>query len=216
VQAAEQGDEMTIDELVKQGVDVNAKGRYGVTPLLRCFWAQNKKGYSKLLALKADPNALDERGESVMHKAALADDPYWLDQALKHGGNPNLVNKGSKHNPGETPIFYAILEQRIENANLLITAGADIHHKNEKGFFPLMRAVKRPAYPIAYALLEAGADYKAKEPFGGVNAVEWISGRNLDDIPSRFVKEQGPWFLKTVEWLRNKGEKIEIRGEKSK
>ncbi|HYV37455.1 MAG TPA: ankyrin repeat domain-containing protein [Gemmataceae bacterium] len=216
VQAAEQGDEKTIDELVKQGVDVNAKGRYGVTPLLRCLWAQNKKGYSKLLGHKADSNILNERGQSVMSQAALADNPFWLDQALKNGGNPNLVNKGSKFNPGETPLFYAIGNQRTENAKLLIAAGADIHHKNEKGYFPLMLAVSRPAYPIAYLLLEAGADYHQKEPFGGKNAVEWISGRNLDSIPPHMVDEQGPWYLKTVEWLRNKGEKIEIRAEKEK
>jgi ankyrin repeat protein len=209
VLAAEQGDTKTIDDLVKQGVDVNAKGRSDVTPLLRAFWAKNKEGFMALLRHGADPNALNDRGEAVMNEAAMDGDSFWLAQALKQGGRPNLVNVGNPNSPGETPIYYAILNDRTENAKLLIAAGADVNRKNKGGTFPLMRAARRPAYSIVFALLEAGADYRQKDAHGN-DVVEWISGRNEDDIPVSYLEEQWPWFLKTVDWLRKKGENVEI------
>jgi hypothetical protein len=73
--------------------------------------------------------------------------------------------------------------------------------------------VRRPAYPIVYALLEAGADYHQKDA-NGETAVDEISGRNEDLIPAFYRKEQAPWYRKSVEWLRKKGEKVEVLGEK--
>jgi ankyrin repeat protein len=136
VVAAEKGDVETIDALVKKGIDVNAKGRYDVTPLLRSLLAKNKDGFDRLLKHGADPNILDDRGAAVMNEAAKEEDSYWLAQALKHKGNPNLVNAGNRNSPGETPIFYAITNQRTENAKLLIAAKADLNHKN-KGQLPI-------------------------------------------------------------------------------
>jgi ankyrin repeat protein len=92
--AAEKGDVEKIDALVKDGVSVNAKGHSNMTPLLFCFFAKNKKGYSALLRHKADPNVLTSEGESVIYEAASEADPFWLREALKHGGNPNLAPNG--------------------------------------------------------------------------------------------------------------------------
>jgi ankyrin repeat protein len=215
VLAAEKGDVKAIDDFVKKGVDVNAKGRHNVTPLLRSLLAKNKEGFASLLKHGADPNSLDDRGTAVMNWAAMEADSFWLAQALKHGGKPNLVNVGNRYSPGDTPMIYAVLEQRTENAKLLIAAGADVNHKNKAGQVLLVRAGERPAYGIVYALLEAGADYHQKD-LNGLDLVRFISGRNEESIPPFYREEQAPWYFKTVEWLRKKGEKVEIRGEKEK
>ncbi len=58
--AAGRGRIRKIDELFGRGVDVNARGTSGATPL---FWAmKNAKGFRRLLELGADPNAVFEDG----------------------------------------------------------------------------------------------------------------------------------------------------------
>jgi len=175
---------------------------------LRSLLARNKEGFTKLLEHGADPNVLDAKGAAVMNYAASEEDPFWLAQALKHKGNPNLLNEGNTFFPGSTPLFYAISAKRPANAKLLIAGGADLNAKDGYGLFPLLSAAMRPAYDIVYTLLEAGADYQQKDAHGQT-VLEWLSRRNEDSFPD-FQKEQRPWFSKTVEWLRKKGVKVEI------
>src|SRR3989442_1638727 len=55
VLAAERGDIERISALSKEGVDVNTKGRYNLTPLLRSIEKKQKESFSRLLMLGADP-----------------------------------------------------------------------------------------------------------------------------------------------------------------
>ena len=65
--AAAKGRVGTVEELVDLGVDVNASGTKGATPL---FWAMsNYNGFKKLLELGADPNVIFGNGGSIMHIA---------------------------------------------------------------------------------------------------------------------------------------------------
>jgi len=205
VLAAEKGEIKLIDRLVQEGVDVNTKASDNVTPLLRAFLARNKKGYASLLQHGADPNIQNSLGLAVLSRATWEADSYWLDEALKHKGNPNLVHTGSKSR-NETPLFFAINENRLENAKLLIAAGADLKHKDGLGYSPLMLAAGRPAYDIAYELLMAGADYR-QEDSGGDNYIGWVSRRNEHFVQGQ---DQQIWFLKTVDFLKEKGEKFEL------
>lgn len=143
--AAETGDVATIDVLVKEGVDVNSRGRANVTPLLHCLWRKNKAGYAALLHHRADPNVCTRLGSAVVHEAAEEPDPFWLRLALEHGANPNLINTGHPYFPNQTPLYYAIaafslgqggslpMSGRIESVRLLIGAGADLNHKDASG-----------------------------------------------------------------------------------
>ncbi|NQY66062.1 MAG: DUF2974 domain-containing protein [Alteromonadaceae bacterium] len=90
-QAAGDGDgELSIvATLVQQGVDVNSRGKGNATPL---FWSmKNFDGYNKLLELGADPNIIFNDGGNVIHWAMRIEDDRFLDAALKHGGDANLV-----------------------------------------------------------------------------------------------------------------------------
>src|SRR6266850_1680209 len=64
--AAETGNIDRLNRLAKDGIDVNSKGRYNVTPLLRSLQAKNMRGFETLLKLGADPNTLDDNGFAVM------------------------------------------------------------------------------------------------------------------------------------------------------
>jgi ankyrin repeat protein len=207
--AAENGDVDVIDSLVKDGVDVNAKGRYNVTPLLRSLIARNKRGFDALLRHGADPNVLNIRGFAVTNEAALDEDPYWLQEALKHGGNPNLVNEGNPYFKGQTPLYYAISRSRVANAKLLIAAKADVNHQDATESCPLLRAAERGEYEIVYALLEAGADFRQRNK-AGVDLVGWVALSKEDEFTQETSRM---WFLRTVDLLRKKRAEAEAPKE---
>jgi ankyrin repeat protein len=205
VLAAEQGDIDAINVLIERGVDVNARGRYNVTPLLRSLVARNKAGYSALLGHGADPNILNDRGFAAVNTAALEEDPYWLREALEHGGNADLVNEGNPFFPGQTPLYYAISKNRSENAKLLIGAKADVNHKDATQSCPVLRAAEQGNYEIVLALLNAGADFRQRDK--AYDLVSWVSQRNENDFEN---EESRVWFRKTVQFLKDRGVKIEL------
>jgi ankyrin repeat protein len=205
-EAAESGDVEKIDALVKGGADVNFRGSENVTPLLRSLRAKNKEGFAALLRHGADPNAFDTRGFAPTNEAALDDDSYWLQEALKNGGNANLVTDGNPIAQGWTPIYYAISSRRLENVKLLCKAGADLNHKNMMQSCPLLWAAQRPAYDIVLVLLQAGADFRQKNSADD-DLIVWISRRNDGFVVE---DEQKLWFAKTVQFLKAQGAKFDL------
>lgn len=202
VKAAGQGDVETIDRLVERGVDVNSRGRGGATPLLKAFFSKNREGYLALLRHGANPNLLDDTGKAVANQAVEEKDPFWLAEALKHGANPNLVNEGNRFYPNSTPIFYAIDAGRYANVKLLIEAGADLDHQEEKfGNSPLMQASQTANYDIVLMLLEAGADFRIPDKHGRDLIKYWYRGRDENMVP----KSQKEWFRKVQEFFKAKG-----------
>ena len=166
--AAERGDIAEIRRLVQEeGVDVNHVGEQGITPLLRALSRKNWEGFSELLALGADPNRQMSNGGTVINLAArLTGEPRWLSLALEHGGNPDLPNRMNPNAHGATPIFYAIAEHNVEGVQVLIDGGADVDFVDDLGMAPIHEAGDFSYWDIVYLLLEAGADYKAKNRHG--------------------------------------------------
>lgn len=202
VTAAEKGDVDRVKELAKQGVNVNAKGRYNTTPILRTVLAKNKEGYLTLLELGADPNVLDQNGFAAMNLVPEEADPVWLRQALAHGGNPNLENTGNPFYPGQTPLFFAIRERHRENVTMLIVAGSDVNHQSKKSGRPLDVAMSR-SWEFVLLLLEGGAKYK----YGQFDLTRWM-GYDLRDKLQGMREEEKPWFHKTKEFLEKQGEEF--------
>lgn len=212
-EAAGKGKIKVIEELIAKGVDVNARGMKNATPL---FWAlrnSNVKGFTKLLELGADPNALFAYG-SVMHWAARHEDIAFLKAALQHGGNPNLVAGQFS----ETPLFETIglaRNDRKENRQLLLASGADINARtvDESSYMPIggqtpvMKAAGLGRFDIVYELLEAGANYKIKND----------SGHDLTDRVTQDVRaftsgsSQEKDLQKVVAWLSERGVEIPSR-----
>ncbi len=179
--AAETGDVKKIDELVKTGVDVNARGRGNVTPLLRSYLARNFEGFDCLLKHGANPNLLDEAGSAVVLLASQDKDSQYLRRALECGGNSNLVNTGNRYSKNSTPLLYAIGLSRVENVKLLADAGADCNRPDGIGRTPLSSALEGK-WDIAIVLIKAGADIHTTNRFGNTA---------VDDV------KQGGWAIET-------------------
>ena len=189
--------------LAKDGVDVNSKGRFNVTPILRSLYAENKEGYVALLKLGADPNVLDRDGFAAINRAAEKKDSLWLREALAHRGKPDLENTGNRFFPGQTPLFFAISESRADNVRLLIAAGADINHKSKNSNRPLDWASSR-SREIVFVLVEAGVEYR----YAGTDLVASMKASIRNGLFT-LGEDEKRWFQKTVELLEKKGEKFD-------
>ncbi len=203
VHAAETGDVKTIDELVTKGIDVNARGRGNVTPLVCTYIAHNFDGFDRLLKHGANPNLLDAIGRAIVLDAAMDQDSRFLRRALESGGDPNLVNVGNRYHITSTPLFYAIGQGRMENVRLLVAAGANVHQQEDNHATPLSEALIHGNFEIAMLLIKAGADIHAKDRFGK-NAVARVNTRAWAlDTPNG--KQS---FRELIALMNSMGEKI--------
>lgn len=199
--AAGKGKVKKVEELVRSGVDVDAKGNQGATPL---FWAMaNYKGFKKLLELGADPNIVYGDGNTVVHAALTIRDSRFLEAILEHGGNPNLKAGDSSKN---TPLFDALNEGKGK-IDLLLEAGADINAQNSYGSTAVMATAGVGEFETAHYLLEKGAD-----PTIANDAGETLASRVADKIGAmRPGSEAEHWQKKVVDWLEARGVEIKKR-----
>jgi ankyrin repeat protein len=175
--SAARGQLERIDQLIAQGVNPNAEGQEEMTPLAWAMEARNKAGFRRLLERGAQPDALARaRGYEdfrpapwlpIRDAAANRDDSWWLETLLAHGANPNLVQpkRGGDdtldYSAGTTPLFSALESGRVENVDLLIKAGADLNHQDNRGNCPLYyTAMYVRDFALVLRLLAAGADYR--------------------------------------------------------
>jgi hypothetical protein len=200
--AAARGDHQTVDRLVATGVDVNAIGSEGMTPLLWAVKENNLVGFSSLLAHGADPNALTDTGKSAVNVAAGMADLTWLRLCLAYGGDPNLVNAGNPHAPGQTPIYYAIREHNAPAVKVLIESGADLEIADATERSPLYYACEFADYEIIYVLLRSGADYSPNNP-DGLDPVARL--RKFHRFSKEGDAEARAWYIKIVALLETKG-----------
>ncbi len=200
--AASRGDIKKIDQLVKQGVDVNARGTSGATPLFPAM--ANVRGFEHLLELGADPNVLyGENGKngSIMHFAVMHKNPEILKLALQYGGDPNLPEGATR----STPIFEAMGPDHKDKIPILIAAGANIDARELNGDTPVMVAAELSQYDTVYDLLQRGADYTIKNRFTGNTLADVIAfdRRTIDRKSNGFR-----WMEKVIAWLSQEGVEI--------
>ncbi|MGH9439044.1 MAG: ankyrin repeat domain-containing protein [Terriglobia bacterium] len=203
-EAAQHGDTKKIDTLIARGVNVNGKGRYGITPLFSALQAGNKAGFKALLDHSANPNNIWTDGYTLMNTIAeYRSDPYFMKLALEHGGNPNLVEPRT----GQTPLLAAASIGEKSNIPLLINAGANLNyqtpvfHTDPKyppgGGETAMMLATTLHFEVVYELLKAGADYRLKDGRGR-NLEDYIIfsfGANVPDYQSK-ERDEAMAFLK--------------------
>jgi uncharacterized protein len=201
-EAAAEGHTDELQRLVTAGAQVNAPGAEGMTALYWALSRGSKKGVSWLLEHGADPNIIFVRdGTSATSLAAMQHDPWFLKEILAHGGDVNIRNPLN----GRTPLFDALAGGRIDNARVLISAGADMNTFDHLGLTPLIEAAANQKYELVYDMLVAGADATVKIP-------KW-KGKTLLSVIRRSRLPPGSppyeWQLKVIELLKQKGLDVE-------
>jgi ankyrin repeat protein len=206
--AAGRGDLAEINRLVSKGISVNAFGRNEITPLWWAAWAENYTGFNALLEKGANPNAERSAGLPIMHLVAQLPDSRFLEAALKHGGNPNTIDRASK----DTPLFRTVLLHFQDHTALLLTAGANVNAQNPiSGWTLPMQAIgSNGDYKLVYELLQRGADWSLSTK-DGKSLADIMGIASIDPHGDQYL-----WREKTMEYLRSKGVKVQTPTHETK
>jgi ankyrin repeat protein len=161
IKAVMKGDSATIKSLAASGVNLNAVGKYEVTPLSTALECRQKEIVSLLLQLGVDPN-FTTPGKAVPAFAATElDDSSYLNILLEHGLNPNLKQDGQ-------PIIFAAIRRgnQWSNYDLLISKGADINIKSGYNTTLVLELVGVSQYDLAKTLILQGANFTTPDDAG--------------------------------------------------
>jgi uncharacterized protein len=152
-----------VEESVRAGANVNAKGLHGVTPLEYAIDHLHKNAYQALLRLGADPSLRDDRKENATTLAtgSFARDPDYLLGALRAGADPNT------RRPDGDPIIVRFLNDRnLDAITVMSQHGADLDLRNRSGDPLVISAAIVEFWDVVWRLLQLGAKYDyTHEPF---------------------------------------------------
>ncbi len=164
------------EQLIREGANVNAKGKDSETPLGAAIEAGERHVFLALLKHGADPNAHNGYGATAVHTAAEQDDVFWLTKVLANGGKVDALNTGNRFYPKQTPIYYAIDKRAKEAVRLLINSTANLNHTDDRGRNPVYWAFAHGMYPEVKLMIEKGADPKlwARGRWSILNDDEWV------------------------------------------
>ena len=171
-------DTLMVVALVAVGVDVNARNDCGETPLHVATRNRHQPVVDKLLALGADPVAVDALGRAPRPavcnwtKSQIFQSASWesVIGCLQAGAD---VHARGEH--GETPLHRLVSEAEYDYpfARVIaafVEAGADVNAPDRGGTTPLHNAAERfynRTTIAARVLVDAGAEVNARDSRGG-------------------------------------------------
>ncbi|QDU96743.1 ankyrin repeat domain-containing protein [Lignipirellula cremea] len=164
-----------IKTYIERDGDLDVRHETGATPLTMCISHQCREAYQLLLENGADPDQVVPPlvGGSCLHFAVCVEDVYWLELALKHGGNPDLTARVGEF-PVEPLLVTAIRHYSLANLNLLLQNGADPNACAADGEPAASFAAAVVFLDGVEALLDQGADPAAKGR-QGQNLGHWMA-----------------------------------------
>lgn len=156
--------------LLAAGADVEAKGRYGMTPLHRAAYNGLTEAVRLLSAAGADVNAVDRRGHTPLYYAAEKGDTDAVRLLLEAGGSIQAAL-----DKGWNKLHFAASAGLADKVRELLEAGADPNTGTWAGNgSALLSAAANGHTEVVRLLLEAGADPNAVdcEGYHAVNVAE--------------------------------------------
>ncbi len=203
--AAAAGDAAMVERLTAEGVDANARGAQGVTPLLWAVAQGSVAGADALAKAGANPAQADERSRTPLYLAVELKDGAMLATLLKDGGSPNFQSPDT----GRSLLQEAVLSRRADQIATLLKAGADLNLPDRFGTTPLINAAAISDYPIILQLLEAGADARAIDQ-GGKTLQQYLL---FDQQRGGRTPEAQAQIAAIFEWLKGHGVPAETLGK---
>jgi ankyrin repeat protein len=171
----------TVQNLLRQNASlVNARDRFGGTPLDQAAFGGHVKIVELLLNSGADVNAAGNHGLTPLHMAVMR---------AQVNAVRILIAKGAKVDArvdGDTPLHIAAqgfrftvvqkdwssqdwaIKEMVEIAKLLIAGGADVNSTSNGGRMPIHEASRYGNKPMVEFLLQSGADANAKDNGGSM------------------------------------------------
>lgn len=170
----------------------------GSNPLEVALEAKNKEAFSLLLQLGADPHSRDQSGLPIIHRVCAVADSFWLEQLLKHAGDPNLMWPGNRVERPRRPMYVAMQSRQFHLVPILIDAGASLTDSimidNNADYSPLGNASDcgPEAVGTVLYLLDKGATPDLSKKSSSITA---------------FVQdgEDTPWRKPITKWFQEHG-----------
>ena len=208
IAAAQRGDVNTVLALVGKGVNINAIGPDGLTPLLAAVsrGSVTPAQIEKLLHAGADASARDSKGRDALTLAVEKDDLSTIVALLKGSGKladraagalksaasqnhfealkamlDHGVDVNQAGKDGSTALDTAIQRGATDTVRFLLERGADPNHKDAEGVTALMHAVERGDRDMIQAVAEkAGANINERNSKGETALMLAVLARSAD------------------------------------
>ncbi len=212
--AIEANDIEKMKRLIAGGVDVNAIGEGGATPLLWAFVDNQPERFQLLLEHGADPNVKTTTrlnapnafavGDSV---TTLAAQSYFVgpyEAVLQHGGDPSIVG------PHKQPLLHMIvsapISQELKKKRILMAVeyGADWNQRGMNGTIVNTAVAAFQQWELALWLLESGVDANVYRAGNYSQLVDSVIAKGQQLRPAR----RAP-YERVIEWLESNGENLD-------
>ena len=160
--AAEKMDRQKIGTLLKQRADVNAPQVDGMTALHWSAYHDDLEIAKLLVRAGANVKAANRYGVVPLSLACTNGNAAMIELLLKSGADPNAPLPG-----GETPLMTAARTGTLTAVKVLLANGARVEDKDERrGQTALVWAAAEGHAAVVQALIDAGADFRARVPSG--------------------------------------------------
>ena len=182
--------------LVENGIDINFKGKDGLTPLHDLIISGRLEIAKYILKKGAKINAQDNFGFTPLLFAVTSDPVSFIHYLINNGANVN-----NRTNDRTTALHLAVLRGEFDMVKTIIDAGADVNAQNIGKMTPLHQAAIDGRYEIVKLLVESGADVNMRNIRGKTPlwAVE-----NMRPYPTR-VKPEEMNRNAVIEYLKEVG-----------
>ena len=139
MEAAIEGHDQVVEELIREGAHVNVKDRYQQTALCWASWSGHCNIVKTLCAAGADTNVPVQWGDTPLMWAAWRGSYEMVCELIRAGANVNIVTSRRWLGlaAGSTALHFAAENNKIKCGVVLVEAGADMTVRNKYTKSPL-------------------------------------------------------------------------------
>ena len=182
--------------LAENGIDINFKGRDGLTPLHDLIISGRLEIAKYIIGQGAKINAQDNFGFTPLLFAVTSDPVSFINYLINNGADID-----NRTNDRTTALHLAISRGDVDIVKVLIDAGADVNAQNNGKMTPLHQAAIDGRYEIVKVLVESGADVNIRNIRGKTPL--WAA-ENMRPYPTR-VKPEEMNRKEVIEYLKQAG-----------
>ncbi len=166
--AAQAGRLDLVKALVEKGADVNARTttEIGSSVLSFAVGGKNLEAVKYLIAHGAEVDLRSRNGSTPLCHAAARGQNDMVALLLSKGADPNLYGLYDTTANYDTALIVAANSNHIDTLELLLSKGAKVDKRTNKGHTPLMEAAKRPYPAVVKLFIEKGANVNARGSHG--------------------------------------------------
>ncbi len=175
--ASRKGDLETMGRVLRHGIDVNEKERFGNTAFLLAAYSGRIESAEFLLVNGADKRMVNDSGNSAVFLAVSGNHPNMISFLAELGCDTNTKNIN-----GNSPLLLAVNEGKSEIVRILLKSGADPNVVNPEGDTCLMKAIDKGESDIIRLLISQGADTEIKNKFGNTALMKAALKGQVDTV----------------------------------